>query len=69
MLGDGIVSLAVIFGSTTESRYLKSSPKMVSRIRMGASIASAADSKSSSPSAFRKWTWIFWSVGWMPPSR
>jgi hypothetical protein len=69
MLGDGMVSLAVTSGSTTDLRKVKSSPKMVSVSRIGASTASAAASKSSSPSALRKCTWIFSSVLWMPPSR
>jgi hypothetical protein len=69
MLGDGIVSLAVTPGSTMDFRNVKSAPKTVSAKRTGASTASAADSKSTSPSALWKCTWIFLSVGRIPPSR
>ncbi len=69
MLGDGMVSLAVMSSSTSFARKAKSSPKIVSMSRTGASIASAADSKSSSPCSLRKCTWIFSSVGRIPPKR
>ena len=68
MLGEGIVSFGVWPAPAFSRRNVNASPKIVSSTVMRSCTFSAADSKSSSPFAFRKCTMSFSSVRSTPAS-